>query len=56
MRCSNGQAAIIDLMKEQLERQGVESRSSSPSDFLAFMEAELVKWFRVVKDSGERAD
>ncbi len=43
-------------MKEQLDRQGVEPRSSTPAEFLAFMEAELARWGKVVKDSGARAE
>ena len=43
-------------MKEQLDRQGVEPRSSSPSEFRAFMQSELVKWAKVVKDSRATAD
>ena len=43
-------------MKEQLDRQGVEPRSSTPGEFQAFMQSELVKWAKVVKDSGASAD
>jgi tripartite-type tricarboxylate transporter receptor subunit TctC len=43
-------------MKEQLDRQGVEPRASTPDEFLAFMQSELVKWGKVVRDSGARAD
>ncbi|HEV8519054.1 MAG TPA: tripartite tricarboxylate transporter substrate binding protein [Burkholderiales bacterium] len=43
-------------MKEQLDRQGVEPRSSTPSEFRAFMQSELVKWAKVVKDSRATAD
>jgi tripartite-type tricarboxylate transporter receptor subunit TctC len=43
-------------MKEQLDRQGVEPRSSTPDEFQAFMQSELVKWAKVVKDSGASAD
>ena len=43
-------------MKEQLDRQGVEPRSSTPGEFQAFMQSELVKWTKVVKDSGASAD
>lgn len=43
-------------MKEQLDRQGVEPRASTPDEFLVFMQSELVKWGKVVRDSGARAD
>ena len=43
-------------MKEQLEWQGVEPRSMAPAEFLAFMEAELARWGKVVRDSGARAE
>jgi len=43
-------------MKEQLDRQGVEPRSSTPGEFQAFMQSGLVKWAKVVKDSGASAD
>jgi tripartite-type tricarboxylate transporter receptor subunit TctC len=43
-------------MKEQLDRQGVEPRSMAPAEFLAFMESELARWGKVVRDSGARAD
>ena len=43
-------------MKEQLDRQGVEPRSSSPGEFREFMQSELVKWAKVVKASGASAE
>jgi tripartite-type tricarboxylate transporter receptor subunit TctC len=43
-------------MKEQLDRQGVEPHASTPDEFLVFMQSELVKWGKVVRDSGARAD
>ena len=43
-------------MKEQLDRQGVEPRSMKPAEFQAFMEAELVRWGKVVRDSGARPE
>jgi tripartite-type tricarboxylate transporter receptor subunit TctC len=43
-------------MKEQLDRQGVEPRSMKPAEFQAFMEAELARWGKVVRDSGARVE
>ena len=43
-------------MKEQLDRQGVEPRSMKPAEFQAFMEGELARWGKVVRDSGARAE
>jgi tripartite-type tricarboxylate transporter receptor subunit TctC len=43
-------------MKEQLDRQGVEPRSMTPPEFLEFMESELARWGKVVRESGARAD
>jgi tripartite-type tricarboxylate transporter receptor subunit TctC len=43
-------------MKEQLDRQGVEPRSMKPAEFQAFMDAELARWGKVVRDSGARAE
>lgn len=45
-----------ESMKEQLERQGVEARGTTPQELAAFIRAELAKWGRVVKDSGAKAD
>jgi tripartite-type tricarboxylate transporter receptor subunit TctC len=43
-------------MKEQLDRQGVEPRSMKPAEFQAFMDAELSRWAKVVRDSGARVE
>lgn len=43
-------------MKERLSREGVDSRSTTPEQFAQFIEAELVKWAKAVKDSGAQAD
>lgn len=43
-------------MKEQLERQGVEARGTTPREFAVFIRSELTKWAKVVKDSGARVD
>lgn len=43
-------------MKEQLERQGVEARGTTPKEFDVFIRSELTKWAKVVKDSGARVE
>jgi len=45
-----------DGMREQLERQGVEARGTTPREFGDFIRAELAKWGKVVKDSGAKVD
>jgi tripartite-type tricarboxylate transporter receptor subunit TctC len=45
-----------DDMKDQLERQGVEARGTTPKEFADFIRAELAKWGKVVKDSGAKVD
>jgi tripartite-type tricarboxylate transporter receptor subunit TctC len=39
-----------------LFNSGVEVRTSSPQELAAFIESEMQKWAKVVKDSGARAD
>jgi tripartite-type tricarboxylate transporter receptor subunit TctC len=49
--------AIADpKVSEQFEHQGAEPYPETPAEFAAFIEAELVKWGKVVKDSGARVD
>ena len=43
-------------MKEQLERQGVEARGTTPQEFADFIQSEAAKWAKVVKASGARAE
>ena len=45
-----------ESMKEQLERQGVEARGTTPAELAAFIRAELAKWGKVVRDSGAKAE
>jgi tripartite-type tricarboxylate transporter receptor subunit TctC len=42
-------------VQKQLETEGAETRTMSPAEFGDFMEKELVKWGRVVKDGGIKA-
>lgn len=43
-------------VRERLARQGVEARGSSPEQFAAFVQAEIAKWARVVRESGARVN
>ena len=42
-------------VQKQLANEGAESMRMSPAEFGAFMEKELVKWGRVVKEGGIQA-
>jgi tripartite-type tricarboxylate transporter receptor subunit TctC len=42
-------------VQEQLAKQGAETMTMSPAEFGDFMEKELAKWGRVVKESGIKA-
>ncbi|MBC7780296.1 MAG: tripartite tricarboxylate transporter substrate binding protein [Proteobacteria bacterium] len=48
-------AALPD-MKERYAREGVEPVSGTPERFRTYLQSEIVKWAKVVKDSGARAD
>ena len=43
-------------MKTFLANMGVEPAGTTPQEFAAFIKSELVKWAKVVKASGARAD
>jgi tripartite-type tricarboxylate transporter receptor subunit TctC len=54
-------AAIVKALadpkvSEQFQLQGAEPHPETPTEFAAFIQAELVKWGKVVKDSGARID
>ena len=51
-------AAIVDApdVREKLIAQGVEPMTSTPAELGRFLSAEIVKWTRVVKESGARPD
>jgi tripartite-type tricarboxylate transporter receptor subunit TctC len=42
--------------KERLAAEGAEGVGNSPEEFTAYMQSEMVKWAKVVKQSGARAD
>ena len=43
-------------VREKLALQGLEATPSSPEEFSAFLRAELLKWAKVVKDTGSQPD
>jgi tripartite-type tricarboxylate transporter receptor subunit TctC len=54
-------AAMVETLKEPATReklalQGLEATPSSPDEFAAFLRAEIVKWAKVVKDTGSQPD
>ena len=51
-----GKALALPDMKERFNQQGAEPQGTTPEEFSAFIKSELVKWAKVVKDSGARAD
>ena len=51
-------AKVLKLpdVSERLMRDGIEPIGSTPEQFQAFIEREKIKWSKVVKESGARAD
>ena len=43
-------------MKQRIAQYGADVIASTPQEFATFMKADLVKWAKVVKDSGARVD
>jgi len=43
-------------IRDKLALQGLDSTPSSPEEFSAFLRAELLKWAKVVKDTGSQPD
>jgi tripartite-type tricarboxylate transporter receptor subunit TctC len=43
-------------VKERLNGQGFEIRTSTPDEFSAYLKTEIVKWAKIVKASGAKAD
>jgi tripartite-type tricarboxylate transporter receptor subunit TctC len=41
---------------EQLKRQGLDTRGTTPEAFAAYIKSELAKWAKVVKEAGIKAD
>jgi tripartite-type tricarboxylate transporter receptor subunit TctC len=51
-------AKVLKLpdITNRLMNDGIEPIGSTPEQFQAFIEREKIKWSKVVKDSGARAD
>jgi tripartite-type tricarboxylate transporter receptor subunit TctC len=49
-------ALATQEVKDRLFASGVEVRTSTPEEFARLIESEIVKWAKVVKDSGARVD
>jgi tripartite-type tricarboxylate transporter receptor subunit TctC len=54
-------AAMVETLRETATReklavQGLEATPSSPDEFAHFLRAEIVKWAKVVKDTGSKPD
>jgi len=43
-------------MRERLASQGAEAAPDTPAEFTKFIDAELVKYARIVKASGAKVD
>jgi tripartite-type tricarboxylate transporter receptor subunit TctC len=43
-------------VKERLYTQGIETLSSTPEQFGAYIKSETIKWAKVIKESGARVD
>ena len=51
-------AAILRLpdTKERLAALGFDAVDNTPDEFAAYVKAEVIKWGKVIKDSGARVD
>ena len=54
-------AALVKVLaqpdvKKKINEQGAETYSETPAQFAAFIQAESVKWGKVVKESGASVD
>jgi len=46
----------VPEVKERLPASGTEASGTSPEEFAAYIKSETVKWAKVVKESGARAE
>lgn len=51
-----GKIMRLPEVKERLSSQGGEPVTDTPEEFAAFIKAEIVKWTKVIKESGARVD
>jgi tripartite-type tricarboxylate transporter receptor subunit TctC len=49
-------ALMLPEVKERLSSQGLDLTPDTPEQFAAFLKSELVKWAKVIKESGARLD
>ena len=50
------QMKLTDEQVDEINEQGAETYSETPEQFAAFIQAESVKWGKVVKESGASLD
>ena len=50
------QALTSPEMRKQFANQGAEVVANTPAEFNAFLREEVVKWNKVISDSGARVD
>jgi len=43
-------------VQQTFSKRGLEPQTNSPSEFSAFVRADLAKWAKIVKDAGVKAD
>jgi tripartite-type tricarboxylate transporter receptor subunit TctC len=43
-------------MRRQFANQGAEVVANTPAEFSAFLREEVIKWNKVIRDSGARVD
>ena len=55
-RLAPGAATHAVDMNQRFVAQGIDLQSSTPEQFGALIKSEVVKWRRVVKDSGAKVD
>lgn len=56
LNTSIGRVVVSNAVKERLAADGAEPVGGTPAELGAFIEAEVVKWGKVVKASGAKAD
>jgi tripartite-type tricarboxylate transporter receptor subunit TctC len=49
-------ALLLPDVRERLSSQGLDLTPGMPEQFAAYLKSELVKWAKVIKESGARLD